>query len=53
MYLKLNAENTFSRNDFTAFVGTKKQLKALENEASDLEKVREQREVCKAENLKV
>lgn len=27
----------------------KKQLKALENEASDLEKVREQREVCKAE----
>ena len=27
----------------------KKQLKALETEASDLEKVREQREVCKAE----
>lgn len=27
----------------------KKQLKALENEASDLEKVREQREVCKTE----
>ena len=27
----------------------KKLLKALENEASDLEKVREQREVCKAE----
>jgi exonuclease SbcC len=27
----------------------KKQLKALENEASDLEKVREQREACKAE----
>ena len=41
----------FSRNDFTAFVGTKEELKALENEASDLEKVREQREVCKAESV--
>ena len=47
--LEIDAE-TFSAEMISQLLSEQKeQLKALENEASDLEKVREQREVCKAE----
>ena len=47
--LELDAETLLAEMISQLLSEQKKQLKALENESSDLEKVREQREVCKAE----